>query len=83
MPPGLWNYFIDAKNGDVLQAFNGLDTLSQASGPGGNGKIARTWTNEPVAYAPWAPESSTGDTRQYSRPPGDRLRTGAQSGLNV
>jgi Zn-dependent metalloprotease len=41
--PGLWNYFIDAQTGEVLRKFNALDTLSQASGPGGNAKVARTW----------------------------------------
>ncbi len=41
--PGLWNYFIDARTGELLQQFNGLDTLSQASGPGGNAKVPRTW----------------------------------------
>jgi Zn-dependent metalloprotease len=43
--PGLWNYFIDAKSGEILFQFNGIHTLSQASGPGGNPKVARTWTN--------------------------------------
>jgi Zn-dependent metalloprotease len=43
--PGLWNTFVDAKTGQMLWRFNGLDTLSQASGPGGNAKVARTWTN--------------------------------------
>jgi Zn-dependent metalloprotease/subtilisin-like proprotein convertase family protein len=43
--PGLWNYFVDAHTGDVLQAFNALDTLEQASGPGGNPKVPRTWTD--------------------------------------
>lgn len=46
LPPGLWHTFIDAQNGDVLLAFNGLDTLAQASGPGGNAKITRAWTSE-------------------------------------
>lgn len=41
--PGLWNYFIDAEDGSVHRKFNGLDTLSQASGPGGNPKVSRTW----------------------------------------
>lgn len=41
--PGLWNYFIDAKTGAILEKFNAIHTLSQASGPGGNGKTARTW----------------------------------------
>jgi Thermolysin metallopeptidase, catalytic domain/Thermolysin metallopeptidase, alpha-helical domain len=43
--PGLWNTFYDAKTGELLWQFNGIDTLSQASGPGGNAKVARTWTN--------------------------------------
>ena len=43
--PGLWNYFVDAKTGFILSKFNALDTLSEASGPGGNAKVSRTWTN--------------------------------------
>ena len=43
--PGLWNYFVDARSGEVLQSFNAIHTLEQASGPGGNPKVARTWTD--------------------------------------
>lgn len=53
LPPGLWNHFYDAASGSLLWEFNGIDTLSQASGPGGNDKVARTWQNaldvEPVS----------------------------------
>jgi vibriolysin len=42
--PGLWNHFIAADSGEVLESFNAIHTLSQASGPGGNPKVARTWT---------------------------------------
>jgi Zn-dependent metalloprotease/subtilisin-like proprotein convertase family protein len=44
--PGRWNYFIDAKTGDIVEHFNGIHTLSQASGPGGNLKVPRTWNME-------------------------------------
>lgn len=45
--PGLWNYFIDAKSGEVLSKFNAIHTLlEQASGPGGNPKVTRTWNME-------------------------------------
>jgi len=44
-PPGLWNTFIDAKSGAVLLRFNAIHTLAQASGPGGNPKVPRTWTS--------------------------------------
>lgn len=44
--PGLWNYFIDAKTGEIIGQFNAIHTLSQASGPGGNPKVARTWNME-------------------------------------
>ncbi len=43
--PGLWNTFVDAQTGKIVQEWNGIHTLSQASGPGGNAKVARTWTN--------------------------------------
>ena len=43
--PGLWNYFVDAKDGRFLGTFNAIHTLSQASGPGGNPKVSRTWTS--------------------------------------
>lgn len=45
--PGLWNYFVDAKDGTILKQFNGLDTVfAQGSGPGGNEKVARTWNQQ-------------------------------------
>ena len=44
--PGLWNYFVDAHTGDVLQSFNAIHTLEQASGPGGNEKVPHTWNME-------------------------------------
>ena len=44
--PGLWNYFVDAHTGEVLHSFNGIDTLEQASGPGGNEKVPHTWSME-------------------------------------
>jgi Zn-dependent metalloprotease len=44
LAPGLWNYFVDAENGAILFQYNKIHTLEQASGPGGNPKIARTWT---------------------------------------
>ncbi|HTE55290.1 MAG TPA: M4 family metallopeptidase [Kofleriaceae bacterium] len=44
--PGLWNYFVDAKTGDLLFRFNAIHTLSQASGPGGNPKVTRSWVNQ-------------------------------------
>lgn len=43
--PGLWSYFVDAKDGSIQKKLNTLDTLSQASGPGGNAKVSRTWTD--------------------------------------
>jgi Zn-dependent metalloprotease/subtilisin-like proprotein convertase family protein len=43
--PGLWNYLVDAGRGAIITWFNGIDTLAQASGPGGNAKVARTWTD--------------------------------------
>jgi len=46
MPAGLWNYFVDAKTGSVLQHFNALDTVDQASGPGGNPKFVHSWNME-------------------------------------
>src|SRR5678815_1528007 len=45
--PGLWNYFVDAKDGSILKQFNGLDTVfAQGSGAGGNEKVARTWNQQ-------------------------------------
>lgn len=45
LQPGRWNYLVDAQTGEILSQWNGLHTLSQASGPGGNAKVARQWTN--------------------------------------
>ncbi|HTE49447.1 MAG TPA: M4 family metallopeptidase [Kofleriaceae bacterium] len=44
--PGLWNYFVDAATGDILYQFNGIDSLDQASGPGGNPKVSRQWVDQ-------------------------------------
>lgn len=45
LKPGLWNYFIDAHDGSIVQMFNGIHTVnSEASGPGGNARVSRTWT---------------------------------------
>jgi Zn-dependent metalloprotease/subtilisin-like proprotein convertase family protein len=44
--PGLWNFMIDAQTGDVLDSWNAVHGLSQASGPGGNPKVTRTWVEE-------------------------------------
>ncbi len=43
---GLWNYVYDAKTGERLARWNGIDTLSQASGPGGNPKFTHAWNSE-------------------------------------
>ena len=40
--PGRWHYFVDARSGDVVHRFDGLHS-AQASGPGGNGNVARSW----------------------------------------
>ncbi|MBW1810586.1 MAG: hypothetical protein JRJ87_20505, partial [Deltaproteobacteria bacterium] len=44
--PGLWNVFVDAKMGDVLLGYNAIDSLSQASGPGGTPEHAQAWVQE-------------------------------------
>ena len=41
--PGLWNTFVDAATGEILYRLNAINTLSQASGPGGNPNVSRTW----------------------------------------
>jgi pseudolysin/vibriolysin len=43
--PARWVYFIDARAGSILRAFDALAT-EQASGPGGNPKVPRRWTSE-------------------------------------
>ncbi|MDB4941786.1 MAG: peptidase [Labilithrix sp.] len=43
--PALMNTFVDAKTGAIVKKFNAIHTLSQASGPGGNAKVPRTWSN--------------------------------------
>ena len=41
---GIWNYFVDAHDGSVLLRFNNLQSATvEASGPGGNARITRTW----------------------------------------
>lgn len=41
--PGLWITFVDALTGEVVEERNDLATLSQASGPGGNPNVTRSW----------------------------------------
>jgi vibriolysin len=42
--PGRWFYLVDAGSGEVLERYDGLTTEAQASGPGGNPKVARSWS---------------------------------------
>jgi len=42
--PGRWFVMVDAASGEVIDAWNGLATVEQASGPGGNPKVARGWS---------------------------------------
>ena len=46
MTPGLWNHFVDAETGEILHQYDAMAWLSQASGPGGNAKVSRTWTGQ-------------------------------------
>src|SRR5207249_2070095 len=43
--PGQWNDIVDAHDGSVLKSWNGIHTLSEASGPGGNAKYSHPWMN--------------------------------------
>ncbi len=44
-PAGIWNYFVDAHDGSIVDRFNNLQTaVVEASGPGGNARVTRTWT---------------------------------------
>ncbi|HEX6839041.1 MAG TPA: M4 family metallopeptidase [Polyangia bacterium] len=43
-PAGIWNYFVDAHDGSIVDMFNNLQTATvEASGPGGNNRVTRTW----------------------------------------
>lgn len=44
--PGLWNHIYDEATGELLASWNGIDTISQASGPGGNPKYTHSWSDE-------------------------------------
>lgn len=44
--PGLWNHVFDESTGELLAKWNGIDTLSQASGAGGNAKYTHSWIDE-------------------------------------
>ena len=41
--PGRWFVMVDAASGEVIEGWNGLTTLEQATGPGGNAKVVRQW----------------------------------------
>jgi Zn-dependent metalloprotease len=66
---GRWNYFIDAATGEIAQVFNGMDSLSQASGPGGNAAFAHSWVNEldvePVSVGSTIYKTETTRQRSY------------------
>lgn len=64
---GVWNYFIDANSAEVLGKFNEVHTADpiQASGPGGNEKFNRPWTDEldvEVQGSRWLQKSSQIET---------------------
>ncbi|MEJ7599042.1 MAG: M4 family metallopeptidase [Kofleriaceae bacterium] len=45
--PALMHYMVDAKTGQILTKWNGIHTVfAQASGPGGNAKVAHPWVNQ-------------------------------------
>jgi pseudolysin/vibriolysin len=44
--PAFWNHVYDANTGDVLARWNDLQTLEQASGPGGNPRYVHSWNQE-------------------------------------
>lgn len=41
---GRWWYHVAAADGAILRRIDGLTTLLQASGPGGNPRVSRSWT---------------------------------------
>ncbi len=43
---GIWNLRVDARDGRVVDRWNALETLEQASGGGGNAKRANAWKSE-------------------------------------
>jgi vibriolysin len=43
---GIWIVRVDAGDGRVVESWNALATLEQASGPGGNPKKANSWTSQ-------------------------------------
>jgi len=46
MAPGLWSYYVDAATGEILHHLNTIHgAVEQASGPGGNARVPRTWTS--------------------------------------
>jgi Zn-dependent metalloprotease len=44
--PGLWNHIFDETTGALLATWNGIDTVVQGSGVGGNAKFAHSWNQE-------------------------------------
>ena len=43
---GIWNYRVDARDGRVVEMWNALETVEQASGGGGNSKRGNMWSSE-------------------------------------
>lgn len=41
--PAFWHHIYDAQDGKLLARWNGVHTLEQASGPGGNPKFQHSW----------------------------------------
>ena len=46
LAPARWNHVFDAQTGKLLARWNALQSVSQASGPGGNAKYNHPWTTQ-------------------------------------
>jgi Zn-dependent metalloprotease len=66
LDPGLWNFFVDAQSGEIVDSFDGLAHLSQASGPGGNPKVGdRPWVEVLDVEETGTPDLYTMDTARF------------------
>jgi Zn-dependent metalloprotease len=79
-PVGRWFYLVDAIGGDVLHAFDGLESVEQASGPGGTPTHAVSWDGMldveamgPITYSMYTDELMTVDYQEGTWVMGETL----------
>jgi len=69
--PGDWFILVDAVTGEVHEAYDGLNTVGdltveQASGPGGNAKLSRSWGGQLDVVRRWGQDHPDGEYQMFT-----------------